>query len=175
MNEDAVAQAVESVINAAKATLVAGLTQNDLAREVAWLSDTALGVPPAFYAIKIHVEDAVEYNDPDRNNTYKATPYRSEYSVMILVGDCATYDPNDDVVGSVSHSNFRKFCDNIVRLVRRDTEWFPNASASSRYRIPSARNSLREVRKENVPPEPISDGVSLLGAVIRFKLAGCDD
>jgi len=176
LNEDAAVQAVYDTINDNKATLVSGLEQNGLARELSWLADTLVAVPDSYYAVAVHCESAEEANMPDQYNSRSASPYMTTYQIMIRLGDAVYYDPNDtSVYGSTAHANFRDFCDNVVKLFRRDQDWFPSASASPRFRLIQSSGRGRIVRKENDLPMPIEDGVALVSATIRFTLTGCND
>jgi hypothetical protein len=175
MDEDAAVQAIESTIDANRASLMSGLTQNNVERTIGYLSDTWLGLPVGYYAVKIKCEEAVEQNHPETASSNQPSPYLATYRMTIGVGDYVVFDPNDQTAGygSTAQTNFRDFTDRLVALFRRDQDWYPNASASPRFRIQVAPGQGRVVRKLNRDPTPLEDGTHILYSEITFMFTSC--
>ena len=175
MNEDAAVQAVYDTLETNKVALVSGIEQNGLAKSLSWLSNTMVAVPDSYYAVAVHCENVEEFNEPDAYNANLALPYHTNYQMMIRLGDAVYYDPSDTKYGSVATTNFRDFCDKVVKLFRRDQTWFPSSTASPKYRLLIDSRRGRVVRKENDIPMPIEDGITLVSSTIRFTLCGYND
>jgi hypothetical protein len=176
VNEAAAVEAVYTVINAARATLVGSLTQNNQERVLKWLSRTILDTPPAYYAVSIHCENALEHSKPTVVNSANPNivPAWVEYRMFVMVGEHAT--PDSSKAFDTAHDNFRKFCDRLVLLLRQTTDWFPTSGSSPRFRLKIERDTAQTVRKENILPLPVEDGTHILGAFIRFTLMDhCSD
>ena len=178
MNENAAIQSVVSAIDDNKTILLAALEQNKNPREIGFLSETVLGVPTAYYAIKVHCSDVLERDlDPPQYNSNSASPYKSFYEITVYVGDYAVPDLTQDggFAGRTAHRNFRTFTDRIAKLIRRDQEWFPSQSDSPRFRLVNDSQRGRAVRKRMIQPIEQQDAYPLLGAEIVFTLVGCND
>jgi len=174
LDESGAIQAVYDTIDDNKATLVSGLDANGFERELECLSETIFDSPTGYYAVAIHCENAVEFNDPEFYNGVQASPYRTTYDMLLYVADVILYDTDDVGYGSVANDNFRLFCDRIVKLFRRDQQWFPSSSSSPKFRIYTGGKRGREVSKENVLPYPEGNEMTI-GSIIRFTLSGCND
>jgi hypothetical protein len=133
MNEDAAVQAVYTVINNAKDTLVQDITHNGVAREILHLATTNLAPPTAYYAVAVYCERARESAMPGVN-TADGVDW-AEYDMVVQLGDVANIQPTDTLPYQIAHADFRKFRDRIVKLIRT-TKWFPSATASPRLRFP---------------------------------------
>lgn len=175
MDQDHAVAAIKTLIEDNQAELMKGLIQNELERKIESINDMLLGAATGYYDIAIDIDDARErdYNPGSENYNIAAhgSPYVSEYDVVIVVGDLATYDPEDEQFGRVAKRNFRKLCDRLVRLVRRDTYWIPSRTATYKYRLPP---NNRTVRVRNLDEAP-AEGGALIGAEITFTMFGCDD
>lgn len=176
MDEDGAVNAIVTIINNASSTLVSGLSQNGLDREIAYVSPTLLSMPHDYYGINVHCENAVETRHPEFVNSAEPSPYATEYNMAVVVFENALPDAaNDGHFCSTAHSNFRDLCDAVVKLIRRTHKWIPTQGSSPRYRVKDDNESPgRAVRKENHLPEPI-DGGYILASTIRFTLVGCND
>lgn len=175
MKEKQAVQAVYDTIDDSKSSLVSGIEQNGREREILYLSNTILQALPLYYAILIDCVDAREYNHPEGRNSDKATPYVTEYDIVIAVADNALFEDGEALYGVTAHNNFRVFCDPIVALFRRDQKWFPTASADPRFRLRVDPRMGRQVRKTNELPDPVGDGTYMLGSAISFTLVECDE
>ena len=169
MNEDAALDAVRAVVEGNKSTLVSGLEQNSLAREISWISDNPCAFPDAYYAVKIFAEPCTE-EDVRQSNAVKSTGmYVSQYNILLRVADFVTIVPEDETYGETAVRNFRKLSDRIVGLVRRTTDWFPVSTESPKFRLID-----RRVTKTPHPAMLDTNGY-LIGCDIRFRLVGCND
>lgn len=170
MNEVAAIQAMYDVLDAARVTLVSGLTHGGVAREIKSLKRTVLAVPDAYYAIAVDCQDAHEYAAPSQNIS-KATSglIICEYPMIVKIADAAYPDQGESESHLTSHNNFRKFCDRVARLIR-ETRFFPDSSSTPRFCLKMDRVAGIEMRKENL--NLIYEGTSLiiLTSWLRFTL-----
>jgi hypothetical protein len=177
VNEDAAVQAVYTVINANEATLISGLLSGGTLREVSHLTPTILYTPAAYYAVGVHCERAREHDHPGLANVTSTanSPDYVEYPMLVRVADAVYSEPNEDIPYDVAHSNFRKFTDRLVRLLRETTVWFPDAATRPRFRVKEDRTLGKVFEKNNVAPFIETDAY-VLGAEIRFVLVDwCSD
>lgn len=177
MNEDAAVQAVYTVINSNTATLIAGLLGGGTLREVSHLTPTILYRPAAYYAVVVHCERARERDHPDIVNmaSTAGVPDYAEYDMLILVADVVYPEPNEDIPYNKTHSNFRKFSDRLIRLLRETTVWFPDTATRPRFKVREDRSLGKVFEKNNIGPFVETDAY-VLGAEIRFALVDwCSD
>ena len=177
MNEDAAVQAVYTVINSNKDILVSGLMSGGTLRELSHLTPTILYFAPAYYAVGIHCERASERDHPGIMNmtSTAGVPDYAEYDMVIRVADAMFPESNEDIPYDQAHSNFRKFTDRLVRLLRETTVWFPDTSTRPKFKVREDRSLGKICEKSNFAPL-IESNAFVLGAEIRFALVDwCSD
>ena len=177
MNEDAVVQAVYTVISNNKDILVSGLMSGGTLRELSHLTPTILYFAPAYYAIGIHCERTKEHDHPGLVNVTSTAnaPDYAEYNMVIRVADAVFPEPNEDIPYDQAHSNFRKFTDRLVRLLRETAVWFPDEPARPRFKVREDRSLGKIFEKSNFAPL-IESNAFVLGSEIRFALVDwCSD
>jgi len=179
MNENAAVQAVYTVIDNAKATLVTGIIHNGVARTIQHLSTTNLATPTQYYAVATYCAGAREFSMPGMNNV-PGVPW-AEYNMVVQVADVANIQVADLLPYETAHADFRKFRDRIVRLIRETTKWFPSSTATPRFRMPVSRtgeNDRRvDVENQNFSFRDVQDvEYAMLFARITFTLMDhCSD
>ena len=172
MNEDAAVQAIKTVIGNAASTLLTDLSYAGVPRKIQHLASTELAVPGAYFAIAVKCPRSRERSMPAGNNLTGKNWV--EYDMVVQVADVAQIDPNEEVAYETAHSDFRKFRDRIVRLVRDTTEWFPSAASTPRFRLPvSPGQEHKAVDVENQAwhaQDQQRVGYAMLFSRITFKL-----
>jgi hypothetical protein len=171
MNQEAAINAVVTVINTNKATLVTGLTIGGAARAIKWISDTPLAVPPEYYAVIVDCANLTEYPMPRQHNI--ADPNNSimyvDYEIAVAVADYAVFEQGEAIYGGKAQQNFRKLVDRMVKLFLYDTKFFPLLGAVPRFCIPRIGDGPR-MQVENLVPDVSNNGEYFLSSVIRFTL-----
>jgi len=133
MNESAAVNAVYTIIDDAKATLVQGISHSGIAREILHLSKTNLSTPTQYYAVAVYCENAREFSMPGVNSITGVS--WTEYSMMVQLADVANIQSHDVLPYETAHGDFRRFRDRVVRLLRDSTKWFPTSSSSPKLRV----------------------------------------
>lgn len=171
MNEVAAIQAVYDVINAAKATLVSGLAQGGMVREVKSLTRTVLAVPAAYYAVAVDCNPTVYERASPAHNISKATSgiIVAEYQMIVKMADSAYTEQGEQESFLTSHNNFRKFGDRVAKLIR-EQRFFPGQGATPRFCLKIDRVNGIEMTKENINLLYEGTSIILITSWLRFTL-----
>lgn len=134
MNERAAVQAVYTVLDSARASLVTGITHNGVARTIKHLSTTNLAAPVEYYAVSVECTSCKEFSMQGANSV-AGVPW-AVYEMVIQLGDVANIQPSSDTNPyETAHADFRKLRDRVVKLIRETVKWMPASSANPRFRL----------------------------------------
>lgn len=149
MNEKEAVNAVYTVLNNAKATLVSDLTHSGADREIKHLAGTNLAPPVEYYAIAVYCTGASEGSMPGANNITGIS--WDVFNMVIQVADVANIQKDDLFPYEQCHNNFRDLVGRIVELIRITTSWFPSPTSSPRFRMPTSEDGTahKPVNVEN--------------------------
>jgi hypothetical protein len=180
MNETAAVEAVYTVIEAQKEILVQDLIQDGAQREIRELVSSVIPEGLSSYVISIDCLRVVESTRPS-GNVISGAPQTEIYTIVVDVVDVPIIlaeDPEGRPY-KTSHDHFRLLIARLVKLLRKDTNFFPSQTASPRFTMAVNRTEgdrRVEVRNQHrTQRETISAHYGRLQTRLTFQLVGCSD
>jgi hypothetical protein len=166
--------AIYSVIDANKASVVSGIVHQGQQREIKEIHKSVLTPPLEYYAVMIHVGEGPEALQDARNSPIRVPV--SEYHAEVHISDFAIPqqgDP-DQTPYETMHTDFRTVVSKLAKVFR-DTQWMPNATTRPRYTLKDPGKEIRVSDRTRWFADA-ANRYPVLYAVISFTLqTSCDD
>lgn len=169
MNQPALLYALRQLVVDNESTLVSGLTQQDVAREIGQIAISVMDAPVSFYYVLVQIEGADSRSSSSRSNN-KAPKEACDYDCAIHIIDQALRQQGDTFAYEQVTIDFRELCDRVI-VQLRDTWCF---SADSPYDTPKFRlkkeSPDRRVRVTNLDQDWYDEGDALVASILYCRL-----
>lgn len=171
MNVATAKATLKTLINTNGSTLVTGLTAQGEARAIKHLTTTVLTPAREYFFVAIHHEESAEHTRVHTANISVPTARAVEYNMLIHVEDYALAVTGDDELFETAQSNFDKFVDRIVKLIK-DQTWI---GTDPRYKLIGsidATGDRRVLRSDSLQAwyDEAEQYHAMLTSQIRFTL-----
>jgi len=149
VNEKAVVDAIHTVIDGVRDTLVSGFYHQGTQRQIEHIFRSNLTPPGGGISISIHCTRAREWSMAMSNATQGKNV--GHYEIELHVVDLAFPQPDDPAQTpyETMHQDFRKLCGRLVLLIRETTTWWPNSTASPKFELLKSNSNDRVVNVDN--------------------------
>lgn len=162
MDEVAVRDAIFTLLDNNKATLVSGLSIQGNPRVIATIAKQRVTPPTGYYYISVHVTQAVIYNDDIQDINHNVT----EYSCELEVVDYLFHGASETGLFDKLSSDFNKLCDRAVKLI------YNNKKLDSKYELSMSRDIRlnRRIERQSLFSVGEQPDDFFLYCLIRFTL-----
>lgn len=144
MNENAVRQAIKTLITNNASTLVTGLTFQGQPREIHQITTSLFTPPTGYYFIAISCISNIETIRTGFKTT-AVPPSQATYQMSIEVSDYAIATDSDEEPFEQMDTDFQILTDRLISLLREE-RWIVNTSKSTQYRL----DNERRITKNNL-------------------------
>lgn len=134
MNETAILDALKSLIDDNKSTLVTGMTHQGQARAIEHITTSVLTPPVAYYYIALEINEVAESSKFGVFATAERPPRSAVYNCEVNVADYLVGVAGEAELYETMHNSFRLLVDRIAKLIE-EQKWIPSISDSPKVRL----------------------------------------